>query len=39
MTSGSKGAVEFWFDPGCPFTWRTSRWLLDVATRRGLDVR
>jgi 2-hydroxychromene-2-carboxylate isomerase len=40
MTSGSQGAsVEFWFDPGCPYTWRTSRWLLDVATRRGLDVR
>jgi 2-hydroxychromene-2-carboxylate isomerase len=31
--------VEFWFDAGCPFTWRTSRWLVDVATQRGLDVR
>jgi len=30
--------VDFWFDPGCPFTWRTSRWLVDVAARRGLDV-
>jgi hypothetical protein len=30
--------VDFWFDPGCPFTWRTSRWLSDVARRRGIEV-
>jgi len=30
--------VDFWFDPGCPFTWRTSRWLDDVAQRRGLRI-
>lgn len=30
--------VEFWFDPTCPFTWRTSRWLADVAKRRGFEV-
>ncbi len=23
-------AVEFWFDPTCPFTWRTSRWARDL---------
>jgi 2-hydroxychromene-2-carboxylate isomerase len=34
----SAGTVDYWFDPICPFTWRTSRWLVDVATRRGLVV-
>src|SRR6266508_2353108 len=32
-------AITFWFDPTCPFTWRTSRWVRDVAERRGEDVR
>jgi hypothetical protein len=31
--------IDFWFDPSCPYTWRTSRWLADVAQRRGVDVR
>lgn len=40
MTSGPPvGSVEFWFDPACPFTWRTSRWLAGVAARRGFDVQ
>jgi 2-hydroxychromene-2-carboxylate isomerase len=30
--------VDFWFDPCCPFTWRTSRWLTDVAERAELPV-
>jgi 2-hydroxychromene-2-carboxylate isomerase len=27
--------VTFFFDPTCPFTWRTSRWLRDVTQPRG----
>ncbi|HET9648746.1 MAG TPA: DsbA family protein [Microlunatus sp.] len=30
--------VDFWFDPGCPLTWRTSRWLSEVAARRQLEI-
>jgi 2-hydroxychromene-2-carboxylate isomerase len=38
MTRPDGASVEFWFDPGCRFTWQTSRWLVDVAARRGVDV-
>lgn len=27
--------VTFWFDPSCPYTWRTSRWLVGVTRARG----
>jgi hypothetical protein len=30
--------VSFYFDPICPWTWITSRWLDDVAGRRSLRV-
>jgi 2-hydroxychromene-2-carboxylate isomerase len=31
--------VDFFFDPICPWTWLTSRWLVDVARQTGLSVR
>jgi hypothetical protein len=31
--------VTFFFDPICPFTWRTSRWLRSMATKRDLIVQ
>jgi hypothetical protein len=30
--------IDFWFHPGCPWTWVTSRWLLEVAPQRDLDI-
>jgi 2-hydroxychromene-2-carboxylate isomerase len=30
--------VTFWFDPSCPFTWRTGRWLRDAAAAHGEQV-
>ncbi|MEV0589562.1 DsbA family protein [Nonomuraea sp. NPDC050310] len=31
--------VDFWFDPSCPFTWTTSRWLVEAATVRPITIR
>jgi protein-disulfide isomerase-like protein with CxxC motif len=38
MSTTERTAVEFWFDPSCPWAWMTSRWVDEVAKSRDLDV-
>lgn len=36
--SEKKTAVDFWFDPSCPWAWMTSRWVDEVTPQRDLEV-
>ncbi len=38
QTSPTTARVDFWFDPLCPWAWLTSRWVLEAAKVRDLDI-
>jgi DSBA-like thioredoxin domain len=38
-TTSDITTIDFYFDPVCPWTWLTSRWLVDAAGQRGIDVQ
>jgi predicted DsbA family dithiol-disulfide isomerase len=37
--TAERTVADFWFDPLCPWAWITSRWILNAAEVRDLDVR
>jgi len=38
MAADETTAVDFWFDPTCPWAWITSRWVLEVQQVRPVRV-
>ena len=39
MSDSLPREIELFFDPACPWTWATSRWLLDAAAQHDVEVR
>ncbi|MBM7789499.1 mycothiol-dependent nitroreductase Rv2466c family protein [Tenggerimyces flavus] len=37
--SDDRQVADFWFDPGCPWAWITSRWMLEVERVRPVTPR
>ena len=38
-TAPLPSTIDYYFDPGCPWTWATSRWLVEAAGLHGVDIR
>lgn len=37
--SAGRAVADLWFDQLCPYCWATSRWLIEVAKVRDIDIR
>lgn len=38
MTTALTDTIEFYFDPGCPWTSMTSRWLVEAVGQRDIEI-
>lgn len=39
MAGGKSNVADFWFDQLCPYCWVTSRWLIEVAKVRDIEIQ